>query len=452
MRTTKVYDILTALRDTNSSNEKRDILIANRDNEWLKQWLYYTYNPYFNYSILGLPEDAWDSVATGTRTENVNELFFGTLDKLRLRSATGNNAKELLIDTCSKLNIEDTELLNLTLNRTIDCGVSVTTINKVWNNLIPVFSIAKANPLEPDTELQFPVRVEQKMNGVRVVIVKHLKSVEIFSSNGNSVPSNRLTMLRRDIDKLSQQSGYNSFVLDGELTSHNRRSVSGIFNKALKNTLTEFEESEAELLYTVFDILPVKVWQSTLESKPASVRVAQIKTLLSEANLDGIKSIKPIEGFTANSMQDIQDYYHHIIHKLNGEGCIVKDLSAPYSFTRNNDWLKMKNISEADLRIVGFTRGTGKREGKIGAITVETYDKKIRVNVGSGLTDKDLEYFTKFQTDLIGRIVTVEYNELIKDKDNQYSLFLPRFVEIRNDKTEADSFAKVKAESNGGEL
>ena len=41
--------------------------------------------------------------------------------------------------------------------------------------------------------------------------------------------------------------------------------------------------------------------------------------------------------------------------------------------------------------------------------------------------------------DIVGKIITVKYNEVIQDKKkDKKSLFLPIFVEIRLDKTKAD--------------
>jgi hypothetical protein len=43
--------------------------------------------------------------------------------------------------------------------------------------------------------------------------------------------------------------------------------------------------------------------------------------------------------------------------------------------------------------------------------------------------------------DIVGKIITVKYNEVIQDKNkDKKSLFLPIFEEIRLDKTVADQF------------
>lgn len=162
-------------------------------------------------------------------------------------------------------------------------------------------------------------------------------------------------------------------------------------------------------------------------------------------------NIALIESRTVHSQDDISNFNQEVVQQ-GGEGLIIKDPSKPYSFTRNNSFQKIKAELEADLKIIGYTQGTGKRSAYIGAIIAETSDSKIQVRVGSGLTDQDLEYFTVNKDKLMGSIITVLYNAVIQDKDNQLSLFLPRFVELRSDKTEADTTEKVLSESGTSEL
>jgi hypothetical protein len=58
--------------------------------------------------------------------------------------------------------------------------------------------------------------------------------------------------------------------------------------------------------------------------------------------------------------------------------------------------------------------------------------------VGSGFTDEDLKSLSANPDALLGKICSVQYNVTITDKFDNRSLFLPRFVEIRSDKSEAD--------------
>ena len=52
--------------------------------------------------------------------------------------------------------------------------------------------------------------------------------------------------------------------------------------------------------------------------------------------------------------------------------------------------------------------------------------------------------FINAKSQTIDKIVAVKFNEVICDRNGDYSLFLPRLVEIREDKEESDDFQKIK--------
>jgi hypothetical protein len=62
--------------------------------------------------------------------------------------------------------------------------------------------------------------------------------------------------------------------------------------------------------------------------------------------------------------------------------------------------------------------------------------------VGSGFNDEHRKNY-KHQ-DLVGKIVAVKYNARIKNKAGDESLFLPVFVELRQDKDIADDSSQIK--------
>ena len=96
----------------------------------------------------------------------------------------------------------------------------------------------------------------------------------------------------------------------------------------------------------------------------------------------------------------------------------------------------MKAELEADLYCTGITPGTGKYHGKIGSLECHSKGGTVVVNVGTGLNDDERSWDP---TEFIGKIVSVKYNALIDDKKTgQKSLFLPVFVEIRDDKKTPD--------------
>jgi hypothetical protein len=110
---------------------------------------------------------------------------------------------------------------------------------------------------------------------------------------------------------------------------------------------------------------------------------------------------------------------------------------------RSKDQVKFKAELECDLMIVGWEEGTGKNKGRLGALICESADGAIRVNVGSGYTDEQRqEYVVDY---VVGKVATVKYNARIQDKaGNVESLFLPTFIELREDKRIADDSKRIK--------
>ena len=73
----------------------------------------------------------------------------------------------------------------------------------------------------------------------------------------------------------------------------------------------------------------------------------------------------------------------------------------------------------------------------------ETDDGLIQTKVGTGFSDEQRKLYTK--DFVIGKIVELEYNMRIESKreDKVDSLFLPRFIELREDKDTTNSSVGV---------
>jgi DNA ligase-1 len=115
------------------------------------------------------------------------------------------------------------------------------------------------------------------------------------------------------------------------------------------------------------------------------------------------------------------------------EGIMIKDPAAVYETKRSVAWLKQKPYIEVSLTIVGVEEGTGKNEGRLGALIVEGVDdgKLIRTNVGSGLTDADRTTYWANADSIIGDIVEVRADAITQNQDGTYSLRFPRFKGFR---------------------
>lgn len=123
------------------------------------------------------------------------------------------------------------------------------------------------------------------------------------------------------------------------------------------------------------------------------------------------------------------EYLENLLNNFDGskEGFILKrEIAFPL-------WFKYKVEETADLVILGYSPGTGKYKGKIGAILcggiVNGEVKEVAKVSGMveeirfGLTDQD-----------IGRIVEVKFQEVA----SRGRLRHPRFIRFRDDKTRPD--------------
>ena len=114
---------------------------------------------------------------------------------------------------------------------------------------------------------------------------------------------------------------------------------------------------------------------------------------------------------------------------------MIKPTHDIYKCKRSHAWLKVKPFIEVTLSVVDVEEGTGRNEGKLGALVVEGEDdgKFFRLNVGSGLTDENREVFWEAKDELIGQLVEVRADAATKsqDSDEVWSLRFPRFKTFR---------------------
>jgi DNA ligase-1 len=129
---------------------------------------------------------------------------------------------------------------------------------------------------------------------------------------------------------------------------------------------------------------------------------------------------------------------------LGYEGIILKDGSGVWEDKRAKHQIKFKGELECDLKIVAVEEGSGKYAGMLGALICESSDGVVKVSVGSGLTDEHRINLWHIKREILDKIVAVKYNMRTKNKAGEESLFLPIFIEVRDDKTVADSDKDIK--------
>lgn len=335
---------------------------------------------------------------------------------------------------CIPVSFEERKMLGKVLTKRLNIGIGAKLINKAFGReVIPDPSLMLAEDDENEINKWERIICEEKYDGVRIIAFVSGEEVKFFTRAFNEVGSNYLSRIGEECKSLIRNSGLKGeWFLDGELTDLNRKSVSGKVNQMLKgkpaNSIGD------DLIFNVFDLEDGETLKKGKGVIPFEIRRQTLEGIFEKSPTH---SVTIAESFVAKEKEDIYTFYKNIVNK-GGEGVILKNPDHVYECKRSKNWIKLKEVNECDLVIKGWYPGEGKREGFIGGFICEDLSGILKVKIGSGFTDNDLKEFSTDPDQHIGKICSVQYNVIINDKNNNWSLFLPRFIEIRNDKTQAD--------------
>lgn len=439
-----VYSILQKLRSTSSRLEKEAILKKNVKNEVLKRAVFLALDPYTQFYIRKIPTYKRSPLHAVPLEQALDKLY-----ALSTRDVTGNAAIEYLRKLLSDMNEEDAKVLEAVVQKDLDCGVQESTANKIWKDLIPTFPCMLASGYDEKlvSKVQFPAFVQVKMDGMRfnAIVDATTKSVEYRSRNGKEVAVNNY-LLDAAFLEMAKNIGMANVVFDGELIvvddtgkPLDRKTGNGILNKAVKGTISDDER--AHVRATIWDVIPLLYFKQGKCDVDYETRLSTVVTAVD--NLGGSLNhlVSVVETTIADSAYKAQKLFE-TYHAAGQEGIILKTRDGIWEDKRAKHQIKFKGELECDLLCVGWEEGTGKNKGKLGSLVLKSSDSVVNVSVGTGLTD-DLRDLLK-PNDVIGKIVAVKYNARINNKKGEDSLFLPVFLEIREDKTTADSSKRIK--------
>jgi len=339
---------------------------------------------------------------------------------------------------CTQASFEERKMLGKVLTKRLNIGIGAKLINKAFGReVIPDPSLMLAEDDEKEINKWGKIICEEKYDGVRIIAFVSGQEVKFFTRAFNEISSGYLSVIANECKLLIKNSGLEGdWFLDGELTDSNRKSVSGKVNQMLKGKPAS--SIGDDLMFNVFDLEDAETLKRGKGVIPFEIRRQTLEGVF-EKSLT--YSVTLAESFVTKEKEDIYSYYKNIVSK-GGEGVILKNPDHVYECKRSKNWIKLKEVNECDLVIKGWYPGEGKREGFIGGFICEDQTGILKVKIGSGFTDNDLHELSVEPDQHIGKICSVQYNVIINDKNNNWSLFLPRFIEIRNDKTLADDFTE----------
>lgn len=390
-------------------------------------------------------------------TETILEDALNLLEKLSEREFTGNQALRLAKIQIESLPKQDAEIIKNIIDRDMKINLGTTSINKVFPGLIqkPVYMRCSTYNDKTAKKIKYPALIQKKSDGTYREFTVSSGVVQSLSRSGESYEYPVLFEQMKDLKdgvyvgelvvKASQWL-LDSLEADDKVTELKEKFLTNpdlILPRELGNGLiNSLTPPHNNIILELWDYITPEEYsnaRSKIKNKVQYVdRFAEVRGITKD-------NIRPIEFKMVDNIQEALKYTSEVMQS-GFEGTILKNIHAVFRDGTSPDQLKLKLEIEADVRITGFTPGTGKNLEYFGAITFENDEGTIKGQVGvSSMTEKLRDWFHENRDSVIGKIMEVQFNDLTRARGSDTWAFShPRFIELREDKDEADTLEKVQ--------
>ncbi len=398
-----VIETLELLESDNSRLFKERVLTENKSDLLLKDFLTMAFDPWKNWGVAKYNKP--QPLPTNTNHEDVELAnFMALLETLNRREMTGNKAREAVETAMSQFDELGQKWCERLLWRNLRCGVSAQTINKIWPGSIVPFAVALAESLTTQgvngdfkivDPISYPVRVEAKLDGLRLIAVKDRGEVSLFTRSGT--PIETLPRIVQAIKDLKED----NIVLDGEVMGEDwNESASVVMSSKSK-------KDDSTMRYHVFDLVDLTAWQTQVSKTHYRARLLDLQLTIGDTVGTPFRYVKST---MAQDETELREFYNECLDE-GYEGVMLKRLDTTYQWKRTDSILKMKPVATEEGVVVGWHKANEKtkRAGLFGGFLVLTPNGVI-TKVGGGYTDDIKERIqTEGPDTYIGRIVEAEH-------------------------------------------
>jgi len=411
---TAILDSIAAIRGT---NDKLRILSENKDNQLLRRLVEFTYDPHKNFGISSrtFESNDVDVASDDSRDDVVWAAFLDALDSCDRCVRRGSDASDTVwgaftVPVTSSMR----SWISHVLDRHLNCGVSIKSMNSVWPNLIKTFECQLADKWDIDVVSGVDyVAVEPKLDGTRIVAIVKGGVAMLYTRNGKHIVNFDSTVGKELVKLVGQR----DLVFDGELMSTDFSATMGqLFRKKDVDTSTSF--------YNVFDVMEYEDWVN----RSPKWNTQKSREVLEDLAIDiNCKYVKMIERHVIRPHQVVE--FHKEFRNRGFEGTMVKLLDRHYNWGRNDNVMKLKDWYDFDLVIDSFVEGTGRYRGHLGSFVVKYEGKSVKIERGL-LTKDEAKHLWENRSSYRGKCIEVQAQEVTKDG----SLRFPKFIRFRPDK------------------
>lgn len=436
-----LYSIFKSIEMESSNNRKIELIRTNAGNNDFVETLKFVYDDYvttgMSYSFLanntqirkivtgvyGIGSYSWIDLLNYVKGHNT-----GTLETTELIRGFA-----MLFDD---LNLRD--FIYKVFGKNLKVGITAKSINKaLGKGTIKEFSVQLAHPYYkyPETLRGKDFVITQKLDGHRAVCIVQNGTGKFYSRKGLEISG--LGPLAEQVAELSTYY-QEDYVFDGELLldNHDGLATKDLF-RATSRVLRSDTADKTDILFNVFDALPLAEFQTGESSKPFLERKSGLLRAVegySRASSSRVRLVNNL--YEGNDLTKIKELQESLVKPNGWEGLMVNLAAGKYQTKRTTNLLKVKRFHDADLRCSDVFEGTGRLKGSLGGIIVNYKGSDVRVGTGFTLDERD-HYWEK-PDDIVGRIVQVQYfEETNNQNDDGLSLRFPVFQCIRDDKDEA---------------
>ena len=431
---TQPQEVISKLEADNSRLAKEKVILEAMEEgldeffEGVKMAL----DPLYTFGVKKVPESKVDG--QGLKWE----VFKKLADQLHNRELTGHDARDAILLTRDIATMDQwNKFYRRILIKDLRCGVSEKTVNKVAKKFpqfsIPIFTCPLAHDsANHEKKMVGQKQVEVKLDGVRVITIiqgdtshGNFSRVEMFSRNGKQF-HNFGHIISEIEEVIKDNPPPYDLVLDGEVMSAN-------FQDLMKQVHRKDGKQSDDAVLHLFDMCPLSEFQKGVWDKDQAFRSQAVKAWVDQ-HKGVLKHVQTLdwEDVDLDTQEGQERFVELNKAAVDGgyEGVMIKDPEAPYECKRTHSWLKAKPFIEVTLKVVAVEEGTGRNEGRLGAVIVEGEDDgyNYSLNCGSGFTDDQRDKFWAERASLIGDLIEIRADARTQSQDSEtYSLRFPRF-------------------------
>jgi DNA ligase-1 len=412
-----LQSFLTEMLESSSGNHKIATIRKHADSDFLKKVFNYTYNPFKKYGVhTRVLKKNSDLIATSNPYSDIFQL----LDDLAENNLTGHAAIQAVNAFVNELAEDHQDMIYNILDRDLRMGASITSILKVHPNIIPVFKVALANPYAPkradfENEEWYGSR---KLDGARCICRKEGNTVNFYSRNGKEFET-----LGRIAEDVKQIPG--NFILDGEVCMVDENGAEDF--QGIMKQIRRKNHTIANPKFLVFDCLTLEEFDNHGGDTKLSDRL--LRKPIDQISLVEYQTLDIVEQSLIQTEEQFTEMTKDA--EVNGyEGIMIRK-NIGYEGKRSHNLLKVKKFHDEEYTVLDCVNGTmrwtedGQQVEKECLSNIIIEHKGNRVNVGSGFSKEQREYYLNRHDELIGKTVTVQYFEESQNQNGSYSLRFP---------------------------